>query len=168
MNISAYTSVIDWDRFTGAVIATLENTGDWTQQLTDGFSERMTVEPIGRLHLERIDMTPVGALRAELLHSIGLAPSESVTVIHREWSSREVDFEKVVTDEFEQTAEDSVTENTELASATDTTARHSTALSMQASGSASYGFGSASLSVGYNSTSGTRPRRRTAATTLSR
>jgi hypothetical protein len=152
-DISPYTSAIDWDRFTGAVIATLDDTGDWTQQLTDGFDERMKVEPIGRLHLERIDMTPVGAVRGELLHSIGFAPGETVTVIHREWSSREVDFEKVVTDEFEQTAEDSVTENTELVSATDTTARHSTALSMEASGSGSYGFGSASTSVGYNSTS---------------
>jgi hypothetical protein len=160
VDVSPYTSVIDWDRFTGAVIATGDDTGDWTQQLTDGFSERMTVEPIGRLHLERIDMTPVGALRGELLHSIGLAPSETVTVIHREWSSREVDFEKVVTDEFEQTAEDSVTENTELVSATDTTARHSTALSMEASGSASYGFGSASASVGYNSTSGDETAKR--------
>jgi hypothetical protein len=152
-DISPYTSAIDWDRFTDAVVSTLDDNGDWTQQLTNGFDERMKVEPIGRLHLERIDMTPVGALRGELLHSIGLAPGETITVIHREWSSREVDFEKVVTDEFEQTAEDSVTENTELASATDTTARHSTALSMEASGSASYGFGSASASVGYNSTS---------------
>jgi hypothetical protein len=152
-DVSPYTSGIDWDRFTAAVIATLDDTGDWTQQLTDGFNERMKVEPIGRLHLERIDMTPVGAMRGELLHSIGLAPGESITLIHREWSSREVDFEKVVTDEFEQTAEEDVTENTELVSATDTTARHSSALSMEASGSASYGIGSASASVGYNSTS---------------
>jgi len=152
-DISRYTSAIDWDRFTGAVVATLHDAADWTQQLTDGFVERMQVEPVGRLHLERIDMTPVGAMRGELLHSIGLAPGETVTVIHREWSSREVDFEKVVTDEFEQTSEDSVTENTELVSATDTTARHSTALSMQATASGSYGFASASTSVGYNSTS---------------
>jgi hypothetical protein len=47
-DISPYTSAIEWDRFTDAVIATLDDTGDWTQQLTDGFNERMKVEPGAR------------------------------------------------------------------------------------------------------------------------
>jgi hypothetical protein len=146
-------SILDWDGYTDTVVGTDEDTPDWTDDLTDGFAERMKVEPIGRLHLERIDMTPVGVIRGELVHSVGLAPAETVTVIHREWSSREVSFEKVVTEEFEQSTEEGVTENTELASATDTQSRHSTALSMEASGSGSWGFASASASVGYNSTS---------------
>lgn len=144
---------IDWDHFCVTVVEGTDDAPDWTDDLTDGFEERMKVEPIGRLHLERIDMTPAGVIRGELVHSVGLAPAESVMVIHREWSSREVSFEKVVTEEFEQTTEEGVTENTELASAIETQSRHSSAFSMEATASGSYGFASASGSIGYNSTS---------------
>lgn len=144
---------VKWDGFTDAVVETNEDTHDWTDDLVDGFEERMKVEPIGRLHLERIDMTPVGVNRGELVHSVALAPTETLTLIHREWSMREVSFEKVVTEEFEQSEEEGVTENTELAVATETQSRHSSALSMEASASGSWGFASASGSVGYNSSS---------------
>jgi hypothetical protein len=138
-----------WDDLLDTVVSTGEDTEDWTDDLTDGFEERMNVEPIGRLHLERIDMTPVGVVRGELMHSVGLAPKEMVTLIHREWSSRESSFEKVVTEEFEQSTEEGVTENTELASATETQSRHSSEFNTEASASASYVFASASASIGY-------------------
>jgi hypothetical protein len=140
-----------WDDLSDAVVSTGEDVEEWTDDLTDGFEERMRVEPIGRLHLERIDMTPVGVIRGELVHSVGLAPKETVTLIHREWSSRETSFEKVVTEEFEQSTEEGVTENTELASATETQSRHSSELTTEASASASYVFASASASIGYTS-----------------
>jgi hypothetical protein len=151
---------IDWDRFCGTVVGTSDDTPDWTDDLTDGFEERMEVEPIGRLHLERIDMSPTGIIRGELLHSVGLAPAETVTLIHREWSSREVSFERVVTEEFEQSTEEGVTENTELASAVETQSNHASAFSMAATASGSYGFASASASIGYNSTSGEEATKR--------
>ncbi len=153
-------AAVDWDHFADAVIDTSEDMPDWTDDLTDGFEERMKIEPIGRLHLERIDMTPAGIVRGELVHSVGLAPAETITLIHREWSSREVGFEKVVSEEFEQSTEDGVTENTELASATETQARHASALSMEATASGSWGFASASATVGYNSTSGDETTKR--------
>jgi hypothetical protein len=153
-------ATVDWDVFADTVIGTSGDQPDWTDDLTDGFEERMKVEPIGRLHLERIDMTPVGIVRGELIHSVGLAPAETVTLIHREWSSREVSFEKVVSEEFEQSTEEGVTENTELASSTETQSRHSTALSMEATASGSWGFASASATVGYNSTSGDETTKR--------
>jgi hypothetical protein len=145
------TTAAGWDQLTDVVVKTGEDAEDWTDDLTDGFEERMRVEPIGRLHLERIDMTPAGVVRGELIHSIGLAPKETVTLIHREWSSRETSFEKVVTEEFEQSTEEGVTENTELASATETQSRHSSELATEASASASYVFASASASIGYTS-----------------
>jgi hypothetical protein len=126
---------------------------DWTDDLVDGFEESMRVEPIGRLHLERIDMTPARIMRGELMHSIALAPMETVQVIHREWSSRTTEFEKVVSEEFEQSTEEGVTENTDLSSATESQSKHSRALNVEASGSASYGFGSASMTVGYTTSS---------------
>ncbi|HZN17941.1 MAG TPA: hypothetical protein VFB84_07090 [Micromonosporaceae bacterium] len=153
-------AAVDWDRFADVVVDTSEDLPDWTDDLTDGFEERMKVEPIGRLHLERIDMTPAGIIRGELVHSVGLAPAETITLIHREWSSREVSFEKVVSEEFEQSTEEGVTENTELASATETQSRHSSALSMEATASGSWGFASASATVGYNSTSGDETTKR--------
>lgn len=143
----------DWDTVTDAVVSSGVDTEDWTDDLVDGFEERMKVEPIGRVHLERIDMSPVGIVRGELVHSVALAPRETITVIHREWSSREASFEKVVADEFEQSTEDGVTENTELAQATEVQARHSSELSTDATVSASFMFATASVSVGYNSTS---------------
>ena len=142
-----------WDDLIDSVVTTGEDTEDWTDDLIDGFEERMRVEPIGRLHLERLDMTPAGIARGELMHSVGLAPKETVTLIHREWSSRETSFEQVVTEEFEQSTEEGVTENTELASATETQSRHSSELTTEASASASYVFASASASIGYTSTS---------------
>ncbi len=143
----------EWDHVVDTIISTGEDAEDWTDDLIDGFEERMNVEPIGRVHLERIDMSPVGVERGELLHSVGLAPRETVTLIHREWSSRETSFEKVVSDEFEQSTEEGVTENTELASATEVQSRHSSELSVEATASGSYGFASGSVTVGYGSTS---------------
>jgi hypothetical protein len=134
---------------------------DPTGDLTAAFEERMKIEPIGRLHLERIDMVPVGVVRGELIHAVGLAPKETITLIHREWSSRSTTFDKVVAEEFEQSSEDSVTENTELASATETQSRHASSLSMEASASGSYGFASASLTFGYNTSSEDEEAKRT-------
>ncbi len=151
---------VDTDAVLTGVLGTIEDTPVWTEELVDGFEERMKVEPIGRLHLERVDMTPIGIVRGELMHSIGLAPAETVTLIHREWSSRETTFEKVVTDEIEQTKEEGVTESTELATATETQARHSSSLRAEASGSAGWGWGSASVSMGYSSTSDSERTRR--------
>lgn len=146
-------SVADYDTLADGVVSTGQDTEEWTDDLVDGFEERIDAEPIGRVHLERLDMTPVGVLRGELLHSVGLAPKESVTLIHREWSSRETSFEKVVTEELEQSTEEGVTENTELATATETQSRHASQLSVEATASASYGFASGSVTMGYTSSS---------------
>lgn len=143
----------DWDAITDAVVGAGGETEDWTHDLVDGFEERMKVEPVGRVHLERIDMSPAGILRGELVHSVALAPKETITVIHREWSSREAGFEKVVSDEFEQSTEDGVTENTELSQATEVQSRHASELSTDATVTGSYMFASASVSLGYHSTS---------------
>ncbi len=144
----------DWDHFIVGVAEEPDASDpNWTDDLSSGFEDQMKVEPIGRLHLERIDMTPIGIVRGELVHSVGLSPKETVTLIHREWSSRTTSFEQVVSQEFEQSKEDSVTENTELASAIDTQSRHSSAMSLAASASGGWGFASASASIGYNTTS---------------
>jgi hypothetical protein len=143
----------DLDSFIVDEVGESQDEPDWTDELIDGFEESMRVEPIGRLHLERIDMTPVTVVRGELMHSVPLAPGESVSLIHREWSSRTTEFEKVVSEEFEQSTEEGVTENTDLSSATESQSRHSKSLNMEATASASYGIASGSVTIGYGTTS---------------
>ena len=44
------------------------------------------VEPGGYLHLERLNFTPIGYERGELVYSLPLTPGETVRLSHREWS----------------------------------------------------------------------------------
>jgi hypothetical protein len=118
-----------------------------------GFESRMTIEPIGNLHLERIEMYPVGVQQAELVHSLPLAPLETVNISHKEWSVTEREFEDIVEDYFEGYSEEGVAEKTDIAMSTDSQTEHATALNLGASLSASYSSITLSTSFGYNATS---------------
>ncbi len=122
---------------------------DATMAAVDGFEERMRVEPIGRLHLERLCFVPVGLDRGEVVHTVPLAPKETVNISHREWSLRSEEFERMVQDSFEGYSEQGVTEKNDLSQSSENQARHGRTLSMSAS--ASY-FG-VSGSVSYGTTS---------------
>jgi hypothetical protein len=63
----------------------------------NGFQSRMEIEPVGNLHLERIEMYPAGVERGELLHSVPMAPGETVNISHKEWSVTEKEFEDIPT-----------------------------------------------------------------------
>ncbi len=76
---------------------------------------RRTVEPIGLLHLESLDMTPVATERGELVYSLPLAPGEKVTLSHKEWAVRETDFTELVQDHLENYSERGVAETDEIA-----------------------------------------------------
>lgn len=118
-------------------------------QLTDAFIEMMAVQPVGRLHLERIDMTPAGVERGELVSSIPLAPQESVNVGTREWSIRTEDYERVIQDTLDNFSEEGVTEKNDLSQSTQSEQRHQSAFSL----SGSYSYAGSSVSIGYNSSS---------------
>ena len=119
---------------------------------TAGFESRMTVEPIGNLHLERIEMYPAGVQQGELVHSLPLAPGETVNISHKEWSVTEREFEDIVEDFFEGYSEQGVAEKTDISMSTDSQSQHSTALNLGASLSASYASVTLSTSFGYNAT----------------
>ncbi len=121
-----------------------------TEHAVDAFEERMTVEPLGRLHLERLEMTPVGIERGELVYTLPLAPKETVNITHKEWSTTTEEFEQIVSDSFEEYSEEGVAEKSDLSQSTESQARHDTAYSL----SANYSYYGVSASVGYNSTSG--------------
>jgi len=121
-----------------------------TEAAIDGFRVRMTIQPIGWLHLERVQMNPVGIERGALAHSVPLAPKETVNISHKEWSVRVEDFEKIVQDSFEGFSEEGVSEKNDIAQATESQSRHQTALNLGASLSASYSSVTLSTSFGFN------------------
>jgi hypothetical protein len=118
--------------------------------LLDAFDRRMALEPVGRLHLERLEMSPAGIERGELVASVPLAPRETVNISHQEWATGSEEFEKIVQDVFENYSEQGVAEKRELSQATDSQRRHATAFTL--SGSYSYA-GQAKVTVGYNRSS---------------
>jgi hypothetical protein len=118
-----------------------------------GFQSRMTVEPVGNLHLERVEMYPAGVERGELIYSVPLAPGETVNLSHKEWSTTEKEFEDIVNDYFEGYSEQGVAEKSDIAMSNDSQSQHSTALNVGASLSASYSSVTLSTSFGYNATS---------------
>ncbi|MFD7097574.1 hypothetical protein ACFV0B_18560 [Streptomyces xanthophaeus] len=88
--------------------------------------EANSVAPnIGWINLERMEMTPAGIERGELIATIPLAPLEETAVTHKEWSVRTKEFSSIVTDSLENTSETGVTDNTELAQSTSSQAQHS-------------------------------------------
>lgn len=117
-----------------------------------GFQSRMEIEPVGYLHLERIEMYPSGVERGELAHSVPLAPAETVNISHKEWSVSEKEFEDIVQDYFEGYSEQGVAEKTDIAMSNDSQSQHATALNLGASLSASYSSVTLSTNFGYNAT----------------
>jgi len=119
----------------------------------NGFQSRMTIEPVGNLHLERIEMYPSGVERGELVHSIPLAPGETVNISHKEWAITNKEFEDIVQDYFEGYSEQGVADKTDISMSNDSQSQHATALNVGSSLSASYSSVTLSTNFGYNSTS---------------
>jgi hypothetical protein len=78
----------------------------------------MEIEPAGYLALERLDFTPVGYVKGELVYSLPLTPGEQVTVSHKEWSNTTEEYVKIVEATFEEEREKALSEKTELAEST--------------------------------------------------
>jgi hypothetical protein len=80
--------------------------------------------PVGMLNLERLEMTPAGIERGELVATIPLAPLEETAVTHKEWSVTSKEFTSIVTDSLENVSETGVTDNTELTQTTTSQEQH--------------------------------------------
>jgi hypothetical protein len=89
-----------------------------------GLATRMTVSPIGMLNLERLEMTPAGVERGDLIATIPLALKERTAVVQKEWSVTSQEFTSIVTDSLENYSETGVTENTQLAQSTTSQIAH--------------------------------------------
>src|SRR5262249_25113922 len=108
--------------------------------------QRMRTAPIGHLHLERIEMYPAGVEQGEMVFTVPLAPKETVTISHKEWSLTGEEYERIVQDYFESYSEHGVAEKTDFSMSAENESRHSNALSLSSTVSSS-GYGPVSVSV---------------------
>ncbi len=132
----------------------LEQRANQIAILISSFDYQVQIEPVGQLHLERIEMTPAGIEHGELVHSVPLTPKETVNIAQREWTVVTKTFESIVTDSLEGFSETGVSEKTDLSQATDNEAQHSASLDVNGSVSATYNGAvcsvTASAAVDYN------------------
>jgi type II secretion system (T2SS) protein G len=121
-----------------------------TKDLNHFFAERLRVEPVGLLHLERVSFIPAGIERGDLVHSVPLSPDEEVNISHKEWSNTSEEFERIVTDFIEAYSEEGVTEKSELTQSTSSQIQHSSGFNLGVTASGGYGPVSISTTVGFN------------------
>jgi hypothetical protein len=109
-----------------------------TEMTVNTFKYHLPVQPVGALHLERLEMTPVGVEHGELVHSVPMTPGETVNIAHKEWSVTTQTFESIVQDSFEGFSETGIVDKTDLAHAVENETKHSTSLDINGSVTASY------------------------------
>ncbi len=131
-------------------IAVIEAEIDRLNQLIDGFQERMKIEPVGFLHLERLTFTPAGIEQGELVYSLPLAPGEEVNIAHKEWSHTSEEFEKIVEDFFEGFSEEGVAEKSEITESTGSQKQHSSGFDTGVTASGGYGPVDITATASYN------------------
>lgn len=119
-------------------------------QILESLIRNSKVEPIGFLHLERLQFTPIGYERGELVYSLPMLPGETVRLSHREWSRTETEYSKLVSTEMETASQEEISEKSELTQASSTQQQHSSAYNTSVT--ASYGGGGFNISTnfGYN------------------
>ncbi|MDF0645112.1 MAG: hypothetical protein P0111_13870 [Nitrospira sp.] len=118
---------------------------------TKNFQANAAAVRIGMLNLERLEMTPAGLERGELVSTICLAPMEETSVIQKEWSVTNKEFTSIVTDSLEDYSETGVTENTELAQSTTSQATRNNQFNATGNVQGSFGnFVTASGSTGFS------------------
>lgn len=118
-----------------------------TEAIVQQFQYQSPITPVGRIHLERLEMTPVGVEHGELVHSVPLSPKETVNVAHREWSVTTQTFESLTQDSLEGFSETGVAEKSDLSQASDVESKHSSSLDVNGSISATYNGGAYSLTA---------------------
>lgn len=101
-------------------------------------NRRATISPIGRLHLERIEMYPAGVQKGELVFTVPMAPGETISISHKEWATSSREFEEIVQDYFESYSEKGVAEKSDASISSENEAKHSNALNFGASLSGTY------------------------------
>lgn len=116
--------------------------------MTQSFSQRVKIAPVGRLHLERLEMFPSGTEKGELVFTVPLTPTETVTVSHKEWATSRDEYESIVDDFFESYSERGIVDKTDVSTSSENESKHTNAFTFGATTSGGYGPVSVSVSVG--------------------
>jgi hypothetical protein len=114
--------------------------------------ERQKISPIGRLHLERVEMYSAGVQKGELVFTVPMAPGETITISHKEWSTSSREFEEIVQDFFESYSERGVAEKSDASMSSDSDIKRSTAINFGASLSGSYAGVTLTTTLGITNT----------------
>jgi hypothetical protein len=112
------------------------------------YQDLQKVAPIGKLYLERIEMFPIGMEQGELVFTVPLAPGESCTISHKEWSTSSQEYEDIVQDYFERFSEKGVAEKSDVSMSLESESRRANTLDFSASVSGSYGPVSVTTQIG--------------------
>jgi hypothetical protein len=124
-----------------------------SEVLLEAFEYQLKILPVGRLHLERLEMYPVGVERGEMVFTLPMAPGETVAVSHKEWSTSSREFEEIVQDSFETYSEQGVAEKSDVSMSTENQAKHGNTLNFGATLSGGYGPVSLTTTFGVTNTS---------------
>jgi hypothetical protein len=133
------------------IVSTISPAQNDLHLLSDLYEMQIKISPVGRLYLERLEMFPVGVEKGELVFTVPMAPGESTTISHKEWSVSSRGYEDVVQDFFESYSEQGVTEKTDSSTAAETDVRRSNTLNFGATLSGSYGPVSLTTTFGLTS-----------------
>jgi hypothetical protein len=125
--------------------------------------EKIKIEPLGWLHLERLQFTPLGYERGDLVYSLPMLPGETVRLSHREWSRTETEYSKLVSESLENATEEALSEKSELAQSSDAERQHSSGHNVSVDASATYSGFTISSSYGYSCQDSERQTRQLAA-----
>ncbi|MBN2035735.1 MAG: type II secretion system protein GspG [Chitinispirillaceae bacterium] len=122
-----------------SVVSAMDEALGNLERLIGVFRSVIEREPVGYLHLERVEFHPAGIERGELVYSVPLSPGEEVNLMQKEWSNTSEEFERIATDYFEGFSEEGVSEKSELSQSVNSEEKHSMGLNTSVSASASYG-----------------------------
>ncbi|MCU1419675.1 MAG: hypothetical protein JWR57_844 [Mycetocola sp.] len=143
-------------------VADVSRESEPLQWQLDLYNEQRRVLPVGRLHLERLEMYPAGVEKGELVFSVPMAPGETVTISHKEWSTSTQQFEDIVNDYFESYSERGVAEKTDTSMSADNESKRSSALNFGASVSGTFSGVTLTTTTGIATTKDERQSVRTA------
>lgn len=135
---------------------------DQKRKLIEALGEGLHLESIGYLHLERLEFTPVGYVRGELVYSLPMLPGEVTRLTHREWSRTETEFTKLISTSIEKAAEEALAEKSELTQSTKTQDQHNSAFNTSVTASGGFGPVHITSSFGYNASTAQQSSRESA------
>lgn len=137
IDIGPQIAKVPWSTIHSIVRRASYNDGS-SRNVAAAIEEQVGISPVGRLHLEKVEMYPAGIERGELVFTVPMAPGESIAISHKEWTTSNRQYEDIVQDYFESYSERGVTEKTDVSLSTESQSLHTSTMNFGASVSGTY------------------------------